>query len=77
MCLNTSLLEDNFEIPLEFFHAIISIDTWGEEVHVQHVGNKLSRCLSTNTRSASHQQATTGLRESSFSERDKFKDVIE
>ena len=75
--LNTSLLKDNLKISLEFFHAVISVDTRREEVHVEHMSNKLCGGLSADTRSTCHQQASSRLGKSPFSESNQLKNIIE
>lgn len=37
--LNTSLLQNNFKISLEFFHSILSIDIRWKEAHVEHISD--------------------------------------
>ena len=47
--LNTRLLEHDFEVTLEFLHAVLSIDVWTEERHIQEMRDEETCLLSTNS----------------------------
>lgn len=73
---DTGHAEDDLQVSLELFHAVLPADVWGEELHVEQVGNQLGGLLPAGPGSSGEEEIGARLGERPLREGHQIQDLV-